>query len=65
MKRKNGSDKFWVVLLIVNLLTVFVSLTLVNHAEDVGAWPVAVLVTIGAICMLLITDTISIAVRHL
>jgi hypothetical protein len=65
MKRKPGSDKFWVVLVIANLLALIVSVTLVNGAEDAGAWPVAVLVTIGTICMLLITDTISIVVRYL
>jgi hypothetical protein len=65
MKRKTASDKFWVVLLIANVLAVIVSVTLVNGAEDAGAWPVAVLVTMGTICILLITDTLSIVVRYL
>jgi len=65
MKRKTAADRFWVLLLFTNLLAVIVSVILVNAVEDAGAWPVAVLVTIGTTVMLLITDTISIAVRYL
>ncbi len=65
MKRKTASDRFWVLLLFTNVLAVVVSVTLVNRAEDAGAWPVAVLVTIGTIVVLMITDTISIVVRYL
>ena len=64
MKTGKLTNRFWTVLTGVNLFVVLLALGVVAAAETEYARVVAVLVLVGVVLLLAVTDAISIVVAH-